>query len=518
MKLTDEQAEITEAVPGLKGGDILKVIAFAGAGKTTTLKSCAMARRDKGLYLAFNKSIAAEAKEKLARTRCKSMTMHGLAFSAMRDFMGAPVDITAKMIIDAGVMGDFHIPQIRGWGAFRVASAVSRTMAQFAASADSEFLPQHADAALIEALGDPDFIAIEEKAALVRDTMDKLSEPIRLIAEKFWGDCMDEGQYSHDMYLKMMDLDDGVRAEAFRRYKYVMIDEAQDINPVQRSILTKVGIPIIAVGDPYQQIYSWRGAENALARLPGKELYLTQSFRFGDPIAVIARRVLSSIPGGGPEKKLVGAGPGDMKGYDGPKGAVLCRTNIGMLDEAIKYINKGYRVHVDNISGLVTDALSAQALYKGERDKIVTPEIKQFSTWEEMQQTAEEGGDPNLSKLVQLVRTHRIPDVVKLSEKHDPNPKDVPLVVYTGHRSKGLEFPAVQLGDDWPDLDTMRARYKGAETKSEKHLTLAKESFNLLYVGVTRAMLRCQGFTRILEPKVEDIPYDADVERDYTPA
>lgn len=521
MKPTEEQDEITEEFANLKSGEYLKAIAFAGTGKTTTLKSCALKRKDRGVYLAFNRTIAEEAKQKLGRTKCNAMTMHSLAYRSMHGIMESRTPVNAKTILESNVMDRFHFPSIKGWGDYRVASAVSRTLSAFAASADENFNESHAQSAIIEALGDPDFMASEEKAQIIRDTIEKLSEPLYLTAQQYWVNSIETGHYSDDMYLKMLDINDDLRKRAFGRYSYIMIDEAQDINPVQRSIVTKTGLPILAVGDPYQQIYSWRGAENALQQLPGKELYLTKSFRFGEDIATVARRILGSIPGGGPTQRLIGAGPGNIENHEGPKGAVICRTNIGMLDEAINYLNKGYRVHVDNVQGLLTDALSAQALKDGRMNDVKSDDLKQFDSWEELESTAEEGADPGLSKLVSLVRTHRIPDVQRLANHHSSTKDKVHLVVYTGHRSKGLEFPAVQLGDDWPDIMTMQARYKAAEMKSDKHITLAKEAYNTLYVATTRAMVRCKGYGRILEPKPaydEDHSYDSETDRHYTPA
>lgn len=504
MRLTDEQGAVQDAAGALKAGDNLKVIAFAGAGKTTTLKACAQARNDRGCYLAFNKSIAAEAKEKLGTTKCQAMTMHGLAYRAMMDIMGKPSDVTTNTIKNSNILSEFHVPPQAGWGEYRIASAVARTIAKFCASADSDFKTEHAVEALIESLGDPDFMLQLDKAEKVRNEIDRLAAPICMVAQNFFLRCMKDGVYNHDMYLKMLDIDESVRADAFRSFKYLMVDEAQDINPVQRSILTKTGLPLIAVGDPFQQIYSWRGAENALKLLPGKELFLTQSFRFGDDIAKIARKILSSIPDdGGPKHRLEGAGPGPKS--DKPKGAVICRTNIGMLDEAIKYLNKGHSVHVDNIDGLLRDALSAQALKDGRMGDIKSPELKQFDSWEEMEIIADEGGDPMISKLVNLIQTNRIPDVQRLAKSQNPDAKNAPLSIFTAHRSKGLEFDAVQLAEDWPEMSALDARYKSSKDKSAKHMTLALESYNTLYVAATRAKLRCKGYSRIFDGEVQKV-------------
>ena len=64
-------------------GKSFKVIAYAGTGKTTTLQmiSDAMPER-RGMYLAFNKSIASEAQNKFHRgVDCR--TFHSLAFRSV---------------------------------------------------------------------------------------------------------------------------------------------------------------------------------------------------------------------------------------------------------------------------------------------------------------------------------------------------------------------------------------------------------------------------------------------------
>ncbi len=48
-----------------------------------------------------------------------------------------------------------------------------------------------------------------------------------------------------------------------RRYKYIFVDEYQDINPVQQAIIDALGSGdnVFVVGDVKQSIYAWRGAE-----------------------------------------------------------------------------------------------------------------------------------------------------------------------------------------------------------------------------------------------------------------
>jgi superfamily II DNA or RNA helicase len=76
---TDEQ---DRAVEKFRTRRPLKIAAFAGTGKTSTLIFMARSRRSSGLYLAFNKAIATEAKQKFPQTvDCR--TTHSLAYRSV---------------------------------------------------------------------------------------------------------------------------------------------------------------------------------------------------------------------------------------------------------------------------------------------------------------------------------------------------------------------------------------------------------------------------------------------------
>ena len=76
---TDEQ---TLAVDKFKTGRPLKITAFAGTGKTSTLIQMARTRPSRGLYLAFNKAIAlanTAAEAAYIRSRLDGLATHGSA-------------------------------------------------------------------------------------------------------------------------------------------------------------------------------------------------------------------------------------------------------------------------------------------------------------------------------------------------------------------------------------------------------------------------------------------------------
>lgn len=87
----------------------------------------------------------------------------------------------------------------------------------------------------------------------------------------------------------------GVGQEIRDRYKVVLLDEYQDTSVVQTWLLSELfaGHPVMAVGDPNQSIYGWRGASAANleqfatafgASAPVREFALSTSWRNGHEI------------------------------------------------------------------------------------------------------------------------------------------------------------------------------------------------------------------------------------------
>ncbi|HVR77875.1 MAG TPA: ATP-dependent DNA helicase [Acidimicrobiia bacterium] len=91
-------------------------------------------------------------------------------------------------------------------------------------------------------------------------------------------------------------------------YRYVVVDEYQDTSPVQAEIARLLALPsgnLTVAGDPYQSIYSFRGAElRNIARFPldhpdTHRIVLRQSLRVPTQILESALRIVSSgeLPG-----------------------------------------------------------------------------------------------------------------------------------------------------------------------------------------------------------------------------
>ena len=89
------------------------------------------------------------------------------------------------------------------------------------------------------------------------------------------------------------------------RHRHLLVDEFQDVNPLQFAVLRSWLGPestLVVVGDPHQAIYGWNGAEPGLLEdlgehLPGTAvMHLRTNFRSSPEILAAAARVLDIPP------------------------------------------------------------------------------------------------------------------------------------------------------------------------------------------------------------------------------
>lgn len=462
MQLTDEQHAIVERS---KTGDSLKVLAFAGTGKTSTLQAVADAMpRRKMLYLAFNKSIQTEASGKFpAHVECR--TAHSFAYRAVgfryRDRLGGRLwgkDLAEREHYSA-------------WGdrePVTVANSVLDTVRRFEHSADDKIGRKHVPRIYLASIP-PD--REHERTAFLQDIVRH--------ATSLWEQLIDtRGTYpiTHDTYLKLWQLQ-GPRLP----YDTILFDEAQDASPVMLDVVTRQqGAQWIWVGDPHQQIYSWRGAVDALERVQAPAFPISQSFRFGPAVANLANEILAFK---GETTKLKGfdAIPTEhrcLRDSERPR-AVLCRTNIGLIDVVVKGLNAKHDVAV--IGGTADAVRQIRALYdlrKGDAQyRRFHALIAPFNSWEEFATASETNDGAELRPLVNLANTyqHGLPRIADRLETCRRDDRGADLVVSTVHKAKGREWDRVSLANDFRAL---------VDDEGEP---VANEEVNLLYVAATRA-------------------------------
>lgn len=223
---TDEQQAIIDA---FTTGDDVVIQAGAGTGKTSTLKFLAGARpNQRGIYIAFNKSIQKDAEASFPRSvRCR--TAHSFAFRWMSDQWGRqalldrlngprlPTMQTARILgLDKPLMpaeGRMIQPAQQS----RIAS---ETVARFCRSADTQ--PEKWHVPQVNGTEDP-----EARAVLV--------EAILPAARAAWADLTrPDGKlrFQHDHYLAQWAI-----SEPLIDCDYIMLDEGQDCQPPGTEVL-----------------------------------------------------------------------------------------------------------------------------------------------------------------------------------------------------------------------------------------------------------------------------------------
>lgn len=444
---SDEQNQVVESQARR-----LTVEAFSGAGKTTTLVKYAQARPDKSItYLAFNRATKEEGGRRFP-SNTRSVTMHGLAYRKY----GAPFESKLGNPRAGLVAGGMGVSAV-------VAGYAIETVNSFFQSASSEISELH--------------ISTSTPVAERGRIMDA--------ARALWKMMQDRGNngvpMTHDGYLKLYHLA-GERIDS----DIVLLDEAQDANPVILDVLSKQQCDRVLVGDRHQAIYAFRGAIDGLGTLPADQrLALTESWRFGPGIAAIATALLHDLTG---EQKVI-KGMGKHKSRfsvdkDSPH-TKIARTNAGLFDAAVDLYDAGVPFgFVGGAGGYRLDLiLDAFHLQTSRPEQIKDRMLRSFGSWGAMEQYAEALEDRELMMLMRVVSAYRsdIPALVKgIASAAREVLTGQEVVLTTAHKSKGLEWDAVVLVNDYPDL-IPKPDKKGGMTK------ILEEEVNIMYVAATRA-------------------------------
>ena len=450
-------------------GERLVVGAFAGSGKTSTLRRYAEENpNERMLYVAYNRAIRDEAEQKFPfHVTCK--TSHQLAWPTVGRYYRERLTNTLRLTDIARVLNS------RNW---RLARATLDTLNRFMCSASPELALIHAP--------DP-----EDSDGL--DCVQVLQS-----AQRIWAHMSARrGDFpiTHDTYLKLYQL---THPNLAARYSTLLFDEAQDANPVTSALVLHQPCRVVLVGDAHQQIYRFRGADNAMASaalLNADRLWLTHSFRFGPEVAHVANTLLALK---GEAHKVVGNGGADRVLDRLPHTvghhAVLHRSVCGVIGTALHYaLAKKAVFWVGGMASYkIEDLLDVYWFSIDMPERMQHERISQaFRDYAEYQQVAEETGDVEMKQAITILEQFfPLPDrIATLREMSVKEESQADVTVCTAHRSKGLEWDTVKLYDDFADiLDPLMA-------KDKRH-----DEINLMYVAATRARK-----TLVIDPVLSEL-------------
>lgn len=314
----------------------IAIKATAGAGKTFCLVEASklIPHGKRGLFVAFNKHIVNELKEKIGNS-FECSTMHSLGFGAIAKHYPGTVTLKENKQID------FILPLLereknnrKKWSTIyevdRVMKLVRSTMTPPKKEEIEKFLENYA-------------IDLEEE---------QISILIRAMNNFYRKN--EETDYSLQIdFIDMIEL--CVRNKEIRvpQYDYVYHDEIQDFSALDRAFLSRFVKPItgrkVMVGDNRQAIYGFRGSDmhsfDNFANQPNTiTLPLSISYRCPKAVVREAKKIYPEIEENSEGKegivrkgKLEEAQDGDF---------VLCRNTRPLIDAFMQLVKMGKKAYI----------------------------------------------------------------------------------------------------------------------------------------------------------------------------
>lgn len=430
-KPTEEQAA---AISMFHTGGSLKINAYAGAGKTSTLVLLASQSKKRGMYIAYNNAIVQDARQKMPKNVVCS-TMHSLAKRKVSPWMkGNDAKLTNKaatfQVAEALKLRDLVVGEIFKLSRSSLAFLVGETVKKFTQSGAAVIALEH-----VPEIGPLRAIPVRAKEPVYQMIVKK--------AEQLWKKMCDPGDgipLGHDGYQKLWALRDGkIDAE------FILLDEAQDTNEVVLEALKKQEAQLVFVGDRYQQIYEWRGAVNAMESITSASTTsLTRSFRFGPEIADYASNVLELL---GESTRIQGNDACNSRIGEVQPDAILARTNGNAMTAAIDAMRAGFRPHLAGGNQELKALLKGAQAIQGGRESHV-PALFGFNSWRQVVEFSQGEEGMELRGFVNLVEKIGIPKLHEVVSS-TVDEEDSDLVISTAHKAKGKEWNNVRLMGDF---------------------------------------------------------------------
>lgn len=503
LNFTAEQKRIIGYPLDPTNDGVIRVLAYAGTGKTTVLKYLTKKNPNlKFLLVAFNKSTQSDAEVKFPNN-VEARTAHSLAYKwcQMNGFQGRLRNQTTYVnnVLDWGKL------KLRGKGfgnIFTRAALTLEALRKFAHSTRPHVLPDDVPKKWFSA-GAMEVVKPEVRQAAWEDAQH--------LWDKGIADKKSNFKIEGAFYIKLCQLSNpdlhNLEGKGKGPFDVVLIDEGQDMNPAMLDIcLRQKGLKMI-VGDPNQQIYEWNGAINGLEEVENycpvlDTLRLTESFRFGTEVAFVATAVMNCLlPKNRPQLLLSSDRVQDKLSYRGnpevnpkKKMAILSRSNERMWSEIFAVVCKPVlrgedqqlkiviKVGSMDLNKYLMELCDLSLLKQNQKERISSrSRYKREYSFEEFKLDQQRVN--NMQELIKCSIAEKHGDnmasyceIIRKSVVHNDS-RDVDYVFSTVHQFKGLEYPTVMLLDDFLfDLD---------HYYSPRNFTA--EEKRILYVALTRA-------------------------------
>ncbi len=441
----------------------LLIEANAGCGKTSTLEMIERAAKAKPvLYLVFNTKNAKEAEKRmLSTTTVRTFNSMGHRIWAASQSRGMTVDpkkcgdLLRTMIKESprsaqGAMWDSYWDVISAVG---MAKAVG-------------YIPDGAYLNVKRMCTRDEFHATLDETPddLTADLIDAvLTRSIRAAYDGLI-------DYNDQIYMP------AVFGGTFPQFPLGLVDEVQDLSPTNHALLHRLfrdNRRVIAVGDPFQSIYGFRGAKaegmTALAtHYSMTPLPLSTSFRCPRRIVEAARwRVpgFNWIKEGGHVERLDQLLAGDI-----PEACTfLCRNNAPLFRLAMQLLTAGRSVQVAGSD--IGPKLVGIMRKLGDADTSRSNLLDAIASWQSEREAKGSATAKDLADCMRVFASHGATLSLAIAYAEHLFKQTGSIKLSSIHKAKGLEWATVFHLDPWLIRDT-------------------EQDLNLHYVAITRSMDR----------------------------
>jgi superfamily I DNA/RNA helicase len=468
-----QQSEFLRALR--EGQSHVLLEARAGSGKSTTCRAAAWdlhARKSRSVYACFNRAIATEFQRDLPPS-CRAATLHSLGMALIKDALG-------EIQVDEDKLDRLIDPYFdRGQRAER---ACTRKLADYSRNLLLEDLSPES---LLE-------LAADNEIEIPRATQEDVLAVVPELLSK------DLEQTSLIDFTDMIWLPVRLGLQSSKSPEVLFVDEAQDLNACQHALVDLLCPDgrLVVVGDRWQSIYAFRGADSEsipnferrlVASGRGLETYpLTVTRRCPRRHVELARQIVSDLD------HLPGAIDGTIdvvhedrwQEHVRPGDLVLCRTNAPLVSACYRLVRQGVKATVsgrDIGKGLQTLILRMRASSVAE----LLRKLGDYRAVEAEKICQLRNPEPKLASLNDRVDclialcegTRSVDEVRQRAESLFSDVQEASAVQLSSvHRAKGLERSRVVILR--PDLLPGPWARRPADVQQERNLT---------YVAITRA-------------------------------
>lgn len=334
-----QQAAFFDWIETGTGSCILEAV--AGSGKTTTLLQGLSRMKGDIFFGAYNKAISEEIRSRAGAQRGLIVsTFHAAGFQAWgRVARNARVDGSkCRAIFRERWAEDWTMRRLEGSVLKLVSYAKQSGMRALDNAPSYEDLIEHFDVEVLDARSGSDQTDVIVSAAEF-----VLDKSIRTDSDVVDFDDMLYAPLLHNVEL--------------RRYHWVLVDEAQDLNATRRALalrMMKPGSRLVAVGDRHQAIYGFTGADANSLQLTGDAVSacympLTVTYRCPKKVVEYAQGWVHHIQAAptAPEGSVTELVRGELGKSVRAGDAVLCRFSAPLLEGAYALISDGIPARVE---------------------------------------------------------------------------------------------------------------------------------------------------------------------------